>query len=452
MIKEIYPFIVREAMLPIGDIVLKTSISKNLRFLNETDTWTRLKLDLYREKLFKKMLFYAYNYVPYYREEYDRRGIDIGQINGIKDIYKLPIIDKKIIKSNFEKFIPQKIDLINSRLDSTGGSTGIPMKYYVSLDAYSWSKAVLYRMYKRANYKVGQKMVTLAGSSISSRKNMSIKKAIFYNVVERSKKISSFNLSDEKMKNYYEIIKTYNPVALRGYANALFEFASFIKEKNLPPIEIKKIFSAAEKLELHKRDLIENVFQTKIFDGYGAADGTVFAHECEEHNGLHMDEEVGITEIVNSRGEVIQKGRGEIITTSLVNFSFPFIRYKVGDLGQISEDKCTCNRPSRLLKKIIGRSHEFIVLSNGEKVHGEFFSHAVREITPDIGQFAVHQFENGSVNVKVVPNKVSSVKLNLLKKSFEKKLNNLDLKFEEVKEIKLSPSGKWNFITSDYSS
>ena len=52
-------------------------------------------------------------------------------------------------------------------------------------------------------------------------------------------KISSFNLNDRKMYDYYNLIQDYRPLAIRGYANALYEFAKFIDLKGLqiPNIE-----------------------------------------------------------------------------------------------------------------------------------------------------------------------------------------------------------------------
>ena len=72
---KFHPFLVNNAIIPVGDLLLGTSISRNYRFLRESDNWDRERLDKYREKMFRKMLLHAYSNVPYYNDQFRKRNL-----------------------------------------------------------------------------------------------------------------------------------------------------------------------------------------------------------------------------------------------------------------------------------------------------------------------------------------------------------------------------------------
>ena len=46
---------------------------------------------------------------------------------------------------------------------------------------------------------------------------------------------------------------------------------------------------------------------------------------------------------------------GQIIVTNLASYSFPVIRYKLGDTIALSDEPCACGRAHPVIKEVIGR-------------------------------------------------------------------------------------------------
>ena len=46
----------------------------------------------------------------------------------------------------------------------------------------------------------------------------------------------------------------------------------------------------------------------------------------------------------------------------------PFIRYRTGDVGAYSSEKCVCGRNYPLLKRVEGRTYEYIVATDGSLI------------------------------------------------------------------------------------
>jgi phenylacetate-CoA ligase len=96
---------------------------------------------------------------------------------------------------------------------------------------------------------------------------------------------------------------------------------------------------------------------------------------------MHITDENIIIEIVDEDGSLVPNGTaGEIVVTHLESHDFPFLRYKTGDIGILSDDTCSCGRGLSILKSVEGRSTDFIVTSRGTIMHGLALIYVVRDI------------------------------------------------------------------------
>ena len=445
----IYNKLVKNISLPLSDFFMGTSINKNLNFLKKSEWFSLEALQKNQNKSLRNILRYSYREIPYYNKLFKSINLRPEEIKTSSDLKKIPILNKDIIRENYNDFFPIGFNTSNSKKSQTGGSTGNPLSYYRSWSDHSWSKAVRYRAWSYGGHQIGNKVMTLAGSSLTNS-NPTIKHKILYNLIERTRKLSAFDMSEERMHEYYSSFKDYNPHHFRGYANSLFEFSNFINRNDYNLDGVKSVFSAAEKLDSEKRPIIEKAFNAKVFDNYGAGDGSAFANECEIHSGLHMDMEVGVIEFLN-KGENVEEDYGDIVSTSLINYDFPLIRYEVGDIGKPTNEKCVCGRFHTLIDEIVGRNHDFIKAGNGKLVHGEFFSHLVRKHIPEILQFQVHQKSLNYLEMKIRTKiDLNSDKISHIRKIIEDKVGSSSkVSIKIVDEIKPSSSGKWKFIISD---
>jgi phenylacetate-CoA ligase len=401
-----------------------------------------------QEEQLRKLIDFSYKNVPYYAKMFDRIGIGPCDIQTIKDLQKLPILNKQIIKNNWNDFIPKNIKMMEYVNGATGGSTGIPLKYRMSKNDYEKGTAMLYNDWSYGGYQLGDKVAIIAGSSLIPEAKSELKRKI-QDCFLNWRHYSSFEMSEKNLFKYFFDINKWKPAFIRGYASSIYLFAKFIEDNNLKVnFRLKGIFTTSEKLFKKQRNSIEKVFNARIFDGYGLNDGGVSASECKRHCGMHINMGRSVMEITNNEGGQIIKGQGKILATSLYNYAMPFIRYDTGDLGVISDAECSCGRKTLLLKKIIGRVTDSLTLNNiiiGSPVltvlMGRF----------DIEQYQIIQEDLMSITIKIVQGENYSRKENerFIEKSFYDHVGKINIKFDYVDVIQVKKTEKYRFIIND---
>jgi len=113
---------------------------------------------------------------------------------------------------------------------------------------------------------------------------------------------------------------------------------------------------------------LERVFGGRVYDAYGLTE-TLVGVECNCHDGFHYWEDSVYVEVVSpDTGEPLEDGEiGEIVVTSLLREAMPIIRYRTGDMGFISREKCDCGCTAPRVW-IIGRKERTLMLLDGVKV------------------------------------------------------------------------------------
>ncbi|AAM04488.1 phenylacetate--CoA ligase family protein [Methanosarcina acetivorans] len=401
-----------------------------------------------QEKQLKHLLNFSYKNVPYYHKLFNKLKLDPGEIRTLEDLEKLPILNKAIIKENFEDFKPLNLNSMKYYINSTGGSTGNPLHFRLLKYDRFFNGASLYRGWGYAGYELGDKMVFLAGSSLDvGSSSFIVQKA--HGITRNLRKLSSYDMSNEDMQQYIKTINSFKPQFIRGYASSLNFFSKYLDNNEIDIITPQAVFTAAEKLIPHMRKNIENVFRCDVFDGYGLNDGGLGAYECQEHNGLHIDTERSILEIVDDEGFQLENGSGRIIATSLHNYAMPFIRYDTGDMGHIVSDDCGCGRGSRLLKEVMGRQQEILQTPEGKFIYGGLFSRIFWEID-GVKEFQIIQKKLNLITIKMVlEENFDENQLDIIRKIIKSKSEQWEIEFLYVDEIERTKAGKYKFILSE---
>ncbi|MFC3883391.1 hypothetical protein ACFOU2_07590 [Bacillus songklensis] len=230
---------------------IKSNESKGMDFLQE-----------FQNRQLQKMVKFAVENVPYYTELFSHLHLNWQDIKTVKDLEKIPILTKDEMKRNPESFIPknQSIPYVDG---STGGSTGVPLKYRMSKEDYARGVALLLRGFGFAGYHLGDKMSIIAGSSLVS-KSKSLKSRV-QDYMLNFHRYLSYGMDEKDLQMYLINIQKNKPLFLRGYASSIYIFAKYLEENQLSlDHQIKAIFSTSEMLFPQQRRLIEKVFKTKV--------------------------------------------------------------------------------------------------------------------------------------------------------------------------------------------
>ena len=80
---------------------------------------------------FRKLVHYAYEKIPMYREFHDSHGFQPIQIRNYEDIKKVPIITRDMMQScSLNQRVEARISEKNLRKARTSGSTGQPLEIW----------------------------------------------------------------------------------------------------------------------------------------------------------------------------------------------------------------------------------------------------------------------------------------------------------------------------------
>jgi phenylacetate-CoA ligase len=267
----------------------------------------------------------------------------------------------------------------------------------------------------------------------------------------RSRLLAAFEMSPTRLDRFIATIRTFRPAMLFGYPSSLAMLARHARNKGIAmdDLGVKVAFVTSERLYDDQRTDIARVFGCRVANGYGGRDAGFIAHECPE-GGMHITAEDIVVEIVDQEGNVLPTGKaGEIVVTHLATRDFPFIRYRTGDVGMLSDRLCACGRELPMLEDIQGRTTDFVVASDGTVMHGLALIYVVREV-PGIIKFKIVQESIAHTRVFLVPDsRFKSKSIQMIKWGILDRLGSgVRVDVETVDHIPSDSSGKFRYIVS----
>jgi phenylacetate-CoA ligase len=443
---SIYNYLSENFILPLADKAIGQSISKHLKFLLKSQYWTRDQLDEYQNFRLRLLVHHAYDSVPYYNDLFKKNKLTPNDIQSKSDLVKIPILTKSIIKKEgIERFTSKAI---NNKLiikQSSSGSTGEPLFFLSTKDAYSINIAAELRGWYWAGYRLGDKYIKLS----QNPRNDTIKR--FQDIITNNRYLSTNPLNNHNFEFILNEINHYKPKVLRCYPDPLVFLAKYDQEKNILTSKLDAIVTTGNTLFPEHRSLIESTFKCKIFDTYNC-EGNSNVFECPSHTCYHSTEEYGISEVLDSKEDVVFNGQGKLISTDLWNLAHPFIRYDTQDNIKVDDLPCTCGRNHFKILKILGRDNDIIETDSGQKfiVHNftVFFQSDIPAINNSIDQFQILKRKNEILFRLVVNDNYSKIVSNFIKEYWENELK-LSINIEIVSSIPLTPGGKRKFIINE---
>lgn len=424
------------------------NLNKMIEFVNENQYWSDEQIHDYQLERLKIIIAHAYENVRFYQEHMRKMGMEPNDFTSIKDLQHFPLIDKYFIAQNHQDFIATNYLKFKPMERSTGGTTGVPFKYYNDTGSWGLNWATKIRTFSWGNYNYGtDKVIEFKGGSML-RKGAFSPKVLFWRFLQNSFTVPIMNMTNESMREIYKLIKKKNISVLRGYPSSLYTFAKYLDVIG-ERYDMNGIFTTAEMLYDYQRDIIEKVFSCKIIDAYGCGDGMAGANQCEHHDKYHVNIETSYMELLDDAGNNVTSGEeGEVVLTSLHGFAMPFIRYKPGDIAIKGSSNCGCGRSLPVLDKIIGRSSDLIELPNGRILNG--LSIPFESWSDEIERFQLIQEEKDILVLNLVPKPSFS-------RQHEQKIRDLleynagegiRIIINQVDHIEQTGAGKFRYIIS----
>jgi phenylacetate-CoA ligase len=433
-------------ILPVSDILSGQSIYSKWKFLQKSQFWSRNEIESFQNERLRILVTHACEYVPYYKNLFEEIKLKPEDIRTKEDLVKLPILTKQTIKKegseNFTSHAFSRKKLVKS---SSSGSTGEPLFYYKSRDAYSINLAANLRGWYWMDFKLGDKYIILS----QNPRNDPFKR--IQDRMSNNLYLATNPLIDSNFEFILKEIERFKPKIIRCYPDPLLFLTRF--KQNHPEFSYRPHFIATTGNTLHieMRKEIEETFSCKIFDAY-SCEGNSNVFECPTHSCYHSTAEYGISEFLDENDKPVKDGIARLISTDLWNLAHPFIRYETQDLVETSSEPCSCGRSLPRINRIIGRDNDFIQTANGRKfiVHNftGFFQTDHKEVNRSIEQFQIVKTDSIVIFRMVVNQSFSNSVANYIQKYWENEMET-KVKVEIVENIPLTKSGKRRFIINE---
>ena len=425
-----------------------------LRVLKEIEGAPFRSAEEIREKQFgelSSLLAHAETHVPYYREMFRSLGIRSQDIRNWDDLGKLPVLTKDIIREKQRDLVREDVPLEKLRPHFSGGSTGVPLKFFRSLEYMAASDAGTYRNLMQCGWHPGEMIAFFWGGNdkLYAMSRMEFELRQF---ARRMYQFDPFHSGEAEMADWAKRFRRIRPRVILGYASTIARFAAFLDSQRRSIEGIKGVFTTAEKLYAPQREVMERVFQCKVFDCYGSSEVQNIAAECPKGK-MHINTDF----VVLEEDGTMEPGPKPFLLTSLKNWSMPFIRYRNEDCGYLSQEQCSCGNNSPLMRLEIARTSDNFLFPGGRVVHGEFFTHLMYG-SDGIVNFQFHQTAVDEIMLWIVPGQGN-------RQAREEKIQEsirqiravcpghpLRIEVREVDAIPLSAAGKHRFTRSDVAS
>lgn len=436
-INSLYKDSLNKLILPLADKILGISVQKRLKEWHRIQWMSAEELQKLQGERLTQILKHSIKNITYYKK-YFKNSYPFIDSTIIKEF---PLITKSTINNNYSEFLDPSGEKYSK--DYTSGSSGEQGTFWFDREAFSKHFAIQKLWWNWAGYEYGDKILQ---TGISPKRGIikSLKDWIL-----RTKYINAFNIDTETKLEILSRLNHTEDYFFMGYASSIYDFAKTANQYNINDISFRNVISWGDKMFPEYRKLIENQFNTNVYDMYAACEGTMIASECEEHNYHIMTPHI-LIELLDTNGNEVNPGEiGEVVVTRFDNFLMPLIRYKIGDLAVMADPlkKCSCGRSFPMIEKIIGRDTDIIYTPKGKTLVVHFFTGIFAHYS-EIDQFQVVSHYNQPLEIRYIPR--SSFKKQLLDRLkneiYEKSGETFPICFTQVNEIQPSASGKQQMI------
>jgi len=329
---------------------------------SKEETLSRSEIEKIQLERLQETVARVYQKVAPYRKKMDEVGVKPEDIKTLKDLAKLPFVTKQDMRDNypFGLFAVDKEKLV--RIHASSGTTGKPTVVgYTKADLDMWTECV-------------SRIACMGGATQKDVAQICFGYGMFTGALGLHYGLENIGATivpsstgnSEKQLMYMKDFETTLLVATPSYALRLAEVAREIGIDPKTDLKVKiglvgsEMLTDAMRAEMHKawgEDML-------VTSNYGMSElmGPGVSGECEYMDGMHVNEDYFIPEIINPQtGEVLPAGeKGELVITCIKKEGLPLIRYRTKDITRLIYEPCKCGRTFVRMENLSGRSDDML--------------------------------------------------------------------------------------------
>ncbi len=325
--------------------------------------------------------------VPFYRHRFSEHADCPKNIETLGDLHHLPFTTKEDILSHptdhFLAISPERI----LRFHATSGTTGHPLVMaYSSRDIDLWADLVA-RVLASAGVRATDIIQNAYSYGLFSG-------GLGYHYGAEKLGVAVIPISSGNTRRQIQFLLNQKATVICATSSYLSVIAEVAEEAHIDckdaPLRIAVI--GGEPCSEGLRMQLEDRLSLRIADTFGLTEiiGPGVSMECSERNGLHINEDHFIAEVVDPEtGRVLPEGEtGELVLSSVTKDAMPLLRYRTGDLTFLDRTACECGRTTARMGRVIGRRDDMLVV-RGVNVFPGQIEHVLAETSGVTTNFEV---------------------------------------------------------------
>jgi phenylacetate-CoA ligase len=359
---------------------------------------------------------HAYNTVPLYKEKFDAQGVKPEDIRSLDDLQKLPFTTKQEIRDGIpHRSIAKGFEPADCIRASTSGTSGGSMPVFydrkfmdycmaawrfrkrLAIGVQPWQKVMVIGYGGLAPHKTDQEN---PGDGPKPERKSQGRESLGPIVRLLRGREKTVTIGYDANEVLTQVLK-FNPKLIRGTPSYLRLLAEAMAERRLGGLGDKVVRTEGEVADDETRRYLESSFKCKVYDEYSSWDFGNGAWQCTKREGYHIDADLLIMEVVKGDEPVLPGEQGEIVVTNLMNYAMPLIRYRVGDIGALSEEPCSCGRGLPLLRSIEGRRADCFTLPGNRLVTPRTIMTTIQG-TPGVSRYQAVQESTTEVRIELM--------------------------------------------------
>jgi phenylacetate-CoA ligase len=348
----------------------------------------------------------VYRDVPFYHRKFDQLNVAPEDVQSLDDLAKLPFTTKEDLRDGYpyEMFAVPLREIV--RIHASSGVAGRPMVVgYTKNDLRHWAEQVA-------------RILSAAGVTKDDVVHIAFDYGLFtggFGMHYGAERLgaSVIPVSVGNTERQIQIMQDFRSTALVSTPSYALYMCKVMDEMGVAPtgLYLRIGLFGGEPMSEAMRAQIEEKLGILATDNYGvsAVMGPGIAGECELRNGLHINEDHFLVEVIDPKTlEVLPEGEvGELVITTLTKEGVPMIRYRTRDMTSITREPCRCGRTTARMSPVRGRTDDMFII-RGVNVHPSEIEAVLREIEHIEPKYQVIlERENGldylTINVELAP-------------------------------------------------
>jgi phenylacetate-coenzyme A ligase PaaK-like adenylate-forming protein len=202
--------------------------------------------------------------------------------------------------------------------------------------------------------------------------------------------------ADTPLAALVEALNAAQPTQINCFGSVMQELGAEALSGRLK-IGPHRVTTNSEPLLPETRDAVRKVWSVQINNMWGCVEVGHIGIECDAHEGMHMTDDLIITEFVDDKNQPARDADAidRVLVTSLFGRTLPLIRYELTDIPVPDDKPCSCGAHFPLIRGVKGRADDIFVYAGGVHIHPLVFRTPLGQ-NPDIAEYQVFQTRVGA--------------------------------------------------------